>query len=170
VFGFQVTSAEGDAVAPDQLHAKLKARMGPNPVDSELVVLGAEKFIKNPLSGKFEALTVPLGTLALLDKDHGAPLLLHKLADPIVSGREAVDGVDSEVIAGTLSPADLAPLVTGLPPASAPVKAQAWIGASDRLVRKVRLEGPISQGEPAAIVRTLLLSSFNEDVTIKRPA
>jgi hypothetical protein len=167
--GFQLTSAEGDTAAPDKLKAKLKARFGPNPIESELVVLGSDKLLKNPLSGRFEALTLPLGSLALLDKDRGVPLLLRNAKDPALAGRENVDGAEADVLTGTLAAADLAPLVTGLPPVAQPVKAKAWIGSSDRLVRRVRLEGPISAGEPAAIVRILTLSAFNQDVTIQRP-
>ena len=47
---------------------------------------------------------------------------------------------------------------------------QLWIGTADRLVHKARLSGPVAAGEPAAIVRTLTLSGFNQDVAIERPA
>jgi lipoprotein LprG len=168
-FGFQLLGAEGDVVAPDKLKARLKARLGQSPVDSELVVLGKERFLKNPFSGKFEPLMLQIGSLAMLDPDHGAPLLLRDLQNPTAGAREQVDGVDSDVLSGTLNPADLTALFGGTP-VSDPVQAQVWIGTVDRLVRKVRLSGPIATGEPAAIVRTLTLSGFNQDVTIERPA
>ena len=100
--GFQLTSAEGDTAAPDKLKAKLKARFGPNPVESELVVLGSEKLLKNPLSGRFEALTLPLGSLALLDKDRGVPNLLRTAKDPVLASQESVDGTEADVLTGNI--------------------------------------------------------------------
>src|SRR5438067_10398180 len=159
-FALQVSGAEGDVVAPDRLKARLKARLGQSPVDSELVVLGQERFLKNPLSGKFEPLTVPIGSLALLDPQQGAAKLLRDLKDPAAGGRETLDGAEADVIAGTLEARELTDLFGGDPGAS-PVPTQLWIGTADRLVHKARLSGPVAAGEPAAIVRTLTLSGFN---------
>src|SRR5207249_10845070 len=81
-FGFQVSGADGDVVAPDRLKAKLSARLGQSAGKSELVVLGKDRFLKNPRSGKFEPLSMPIGSLALLDPQQGAAKLLRDLKDP----------------------------------------------------------------------------------------
>jgi hypothetical protein len=141
--------------------------VGQSPIQTELVVLGNEKFLKNPLSGKFESQALP-GTYAFLDKDRGAPLLLRNLKEPTVTVRESVDGTEADVLTGTLEASDLAVLF-GDKPAAAPVKTEVWVATSDRLVPRVRLTGPVLESDPATIVRTLTLSGYNQDVSIERP-
>ena len=168
-FVLQVTRAEGDAVAPDRLKAKVTARLGQSPLETELVVIGQEKFLKNPLSGKFEPQTALPGSYAILDKDRGAPRLLRNLQNPTLGGRESVDGVECDVVSGTLNAADLTALF-GDNPVSQPVKTQVWISTTEKQVRRVRLSGPIANGEPESIERTITLSAFNQDVTVERPS
>jgi hypothetical protein len=44
-----------------------------------------------------------------------------------------------------------------------------WVGKQDFRLRRVRLEGPVAENEPASIVRTLEMSKFDEAVTITSP-
>ena len=44
-----------------------------------------------------------------------------------------------------------------------------WIGKDDKLVRRLRLTGPISSAEDAAAVRTVELSEFDEAVRVTAP-
>jgi hypothetical protein len=44
-----------------------------------------------------------------------------------------------------------------------------WTGQKDFRLRRVRLEGPVGQAEPADIVRTLEITNFDQKVTIAAP-
>lgn len=104
----------------------------------------------------------------LLDPEHGAPALLKQVNDLKKLSNASVDGVDCYHLTGKVA----ASLIAGLVGASGSTDALSgdlWVGAKDFLVRQIRLIGPIATNEPPGIERTLVLSNFNETVTIDAP-
>ena len=81
---------------------------------------------------------------------------------------EQVDGVDSYRVEATLDSGDLT-LLPGNPAPGRDVPTVAWIGVDDQLVRRVELIGPVASGESDDLVRRLILSRFDEDISIVPP-
>ena len=84
-----------------------------------------------------------------------------------VAGAEVTDGVPTYRIEGDVD--------SGVLEAAAPiaepglsVHVTAWVDR-DFTIRRLRLEGPFSPGEPAGIARVLDLSRFDEPVEIEPP-
>ena len=53
--------------------------------------------------------------------------------------------------------------------ATAPLPARLWIGTADSRLVQVELSGPLKNGEPANVVRTVKFSQFNAPVDIQQP-
>jgi hypothetical protein len=49
------------------------------------------------------------------------------------------------------------------------VKGTIWIGKEDRLVRRVRLDGPFGGDDPDDVIRVVTLSKFDEPISIELP-
>jgi hypothetical protein len=85
-----------------------------------------------------------------------------------VAGVEKVAGVNTYLLEGQVD--------SGVLEAAAPiaepgltVNVKLWVDTSDYTIRQVRLEGPFAPDEPDNIVRTLILSKFDEPVSIEPP-
>lgn len=162
-----VTSAQGDVVKPDRLQVKAKGTLaGAAVVEFELRSIGAQQYVTNPLTRRWQAYSLPI--VPLLDPERGVPNLMRKLASPTLVGREMLDGMETYHLRGTITPDQIAPML-GAPPAQAPIPADVWIDSQEFLVRQVVLTGAISTLEPEGVVHTLRLSAYNQPVTIEAP-
>lgn len=141
--------------------------------EAELIILGANTFLEteitidgenasltDPLSGN--PLSLPSNTLPLDLRAIGSTLsgILSSIKDPVFTTAENLDGVPSQGIAGTLTGADLRPLI---PASVAPWQQEIEVGVGDDdLVRSVRLSGRILSSDPDQVIRILTFSGFNE--------
>ena len=83
-------------------------------------------------------------------------------------GTEELAGVATVRVRGTAAAADVAPLVA-VPAGGGTVDATLWIGADDRILRRIRIEGAVANGEPTDATRVVEVSRFGEPVTIDEP-
>lgn len=165
--GLQVTSAEGDVVSPDRAHLFFKLRFGTLTADSQLVTIGDQLYLTNPLTGRWEKVPTRIASLQVLDAEHGVPSLLRQVVDPEKS-TESLDSVKTYHIKGKVPTSAFTDL-TGGQPTDGLVDGEVWVGADDFLVRQVRLEGAIIAGDKATSVRVLKLSRFNDPISIEPP-
>ena len=166
--GFALLSAKGDVVRPDKLSADLQASVSGFTASLKYVSAGGKHYMTDPLSQQWMEVPPQFNTIAVFSPDAGAPALVKSLQGLKKQATGAVDGADSYHLAGTAPGDVLQPLLGASAPAQ--LKADVWIGTGDFLTRKIVLTGPIFQGEPEGTVRTLLLSKFDESVTISPPA
>lgn len=165
--GLQVSKAEGDVLSPDRANLKFTLRLGNIVAESQLIVVGQEMYLTNPLSGRWER--VPgAAQMRILDTERGVPNLLRKVSDPQRVGIETLDGVRTQRIKGSVPGAVIVDMVGGQATTET-AAGEVWIGADDFLVRQVRLEGALAAKEKAGVVRTFKLTRFNEPVTIEPP-
>ena len=166
--GIKISKLEGDAVRPDKLRVKTKATFAGIVVDVELVSAAGKQFLRNPLTQRWDALQVDLGTANLLDAEKGALTILRHADDLKRLPNEDLDGVAVLHIAGTVE-ASAITSVTGGVPSGSPVTIEAWIGADDFLLRKVLVSGSVVEGEPGEVARIIVFSQFNQPVKIELP-
>jgi len=166
VGGIDMTSAEGDLVAPDQMQATIEGSLGPLDFDTGLVILGEDAWLQNPVTQRWDSEDITIDQV--FDPREGVVALMHAARSPRVTAIEEVDGADSYRIEATLDSGDLT-LLPGDPQPGREVPTTAWIGVDDQLVRKVELRGPVASGESDDLVRRLTLSRFDEDVSIAPP-
>lgn len=166
--GVQIANAEGDIQKPDRLQMKFTLRLAGFAGEAQLIAIGSELFLTNPLTGQWQA--APSATVAprVLDVQRGVSSLLRKVTEPQKVGTETLDGAQTQHLKGKVSATSFSDM-TGSATTVDSVPGDVWIGADDFLVRQVRLEGPIAEGDTAATVRVLKFSRFNQPVTIERP-
>lgn len=166
--GLAARSIEGDVVRPDRLKATVVSTFGSLTVTLGFMIVGTHAYITNPITKKWEALPGEAAAPNLLDPDRGASALLKRVTQLKKLANEAVDSVDCYHVTGVVGASLIAGLV-GAPGSSTSLAGDVWVSTTDFLVRQIRLAGPIASNEPAQIERTLVLSNYNEKITIEPP-
>ena len=165
VRGLRMVRAEGDVAGPDELQLAVDAAFGSLNVRVDIIVLGDQSWITNPLTGRWEREQISLDQI--FDPATGVTALMRAVADPRLEGTEVVDGVESHRVTATVDSGDVR--LFGQPAPGQALQATAWIGVEDRLVRRIEVVGPLAAGEPADLVRRVTLSNFDADVEIEPP-
>jgi len=166
--GLQLTGAEGDAKVPDAVKAEVSGRFAGFPLSTSLVSTGGRLWIKNPLSGSWQAVDVATTPAFLLDPSKGVLALMRAMTDLHDAGSEDVDGASTTRIAGKVDASKVGRLVAAKGGAGS-VDVTLWIGKDDAILRRIQVTGPVGKGEPADAVRTVELSRFGEPVTVEAP-
>jgi len=167
--GVQVANAEGDVQRPDRLSMKFTLRLAGFSADAQLIAVGEDVYITNPLSGQWQKAPSTTGAPRVLDKEAGFSALLRQVSDPSKVGNETLDGVQTQHLKGRVPAASFTSIVRAQPTGDA-VAGDLWVGNDDFLPRQVRLEGQIGAGDTASTVRVLKFSKFNDAVSIERPS
>jgi lipoprotein LprG len=163
--GLSITFADGDLVVPDRLRARINGTFGRTPIQSEIVISGSRSFLKDPLTMQWRAFDAGVSPAVFVQ---GGPAVLRRATGVTRAGSDDVGGADSYRLAGRVSSADVAALL-GAKPVQRLVPLTVWVDKAHYELRRVRLEGPVADGDPADVVRTIELSAFDEPVTITLP-
>lgn len=166
VRNLQMISATGDVAPPDRLRLDAKAKAGPLNIAVGIIAIPGHSYITNPLTGRWEEEQVSVA--AFFDPATGVTALMRAATEARVTGAEKVEGrntyrVEALVDSGSMT------LFTSNPVAGRKLKARAWVGVDDPVLVRVEIEGAVSEGEPAGLVRRLTLSKFDEPVQINAP-
>ncbi len=171
--GVDLVSATGMFRAPTDSDLLAKASTGGGFLEPELLTTGGRIYFKAIQFQAFEELTPEQAlqypdVARLLDKDRG-------LAPAIARGRsarfhadEAVDGVDCYKVEAAYGPAELNDAIAPLH-LTDDIKVTLWIGRSDHLARRVRLEGHLFTADKSTSAE-VHLHDFNGPVDIPSPA
>ena len=166
--GIEMTKAQGDVVRPDNLQATISgAAMGMS-LEIKLIISGGITYMTNPLSGKWEVLPDQFKILGLFDPTTGIAAIMKDIAVPTKLGDEVVGGTVCYHLKGSITSDSLRPII-GSAATGLAISAEVWIGKEDFLARHIKLEGKITESEKEGIVRTLDLSNFDQEVSIKLP-
>jgi hypothetical protein len=166
--GLQLEAAEGDAVVPDRLRAEVSGNFAGIPLTTELVSVGGKLWIKNPLSGAWTPVDVGTTPVFLLDPKKGVLGVMQAVRGLRKDGSEDVGGVATQRVRGRATAKEVAPLVA-VTPGPGSVEVTLWIGKDDKILRRIRVSGPVAAGEPAAASRVVEVSRFDERVRIDAP-
>lgn len=166
--GLVAKTIEGDVIQPDRLKGQATSTFGRLTVQIGFIEVGDKKYVTNPITKQWQE--IPGGSAApnLLDPARGAPAALKQAANPRKLANVTVGGVDCYHVTGQISSSLVAGLV-GLPGTGAPLASDLWVGTSDLLPRQISLAGPVTTNEPPEIKRSLVLSHYDEQITIEPP-
>jgi hypothetical protein len=208
-FQFRLTTEQGQTVImdalelkdvtgavqrPDRFQATVSASVAVLNVDIDVVGIGTQVWVRNPVSGAIggeEYIEVDLSEVGaeqvlaeLANPDRILLRAVEYLENPVVRGEDEIDGVETTVIEGTFDPNAALSGVPGTPEAAeaaaievatetglelaGPVPTLIWIDG-DGLVRRIRVEGPILTSEASDVVRRLDIFAYNEPVEIVAP-
>ncbi len=163
--------ADGDFLRPDKFQAKLRIGIGPGQADAETIGVGNQQWlIAKPLITQWLLLPPDVGFKpdVLFDKDKGLGATAQKLSDLKLAGSEAINGVESWHLTGTVPGPDIAPLTAGTLGKN-PVLFDMWVGKSDGLVRQVTFKETGTADPKTASFWLITFSKFNDPVTINKP-
>ncbi len=164
----KLRTAEGDIQVPDRMKADLEAEVGGATLRVQIVGIGEEAWMTNPFSREWQPLPAGTTISAIFDPAAGIQAVARSLQDVRVTGMEKVDGENTYVLEGTVDSGILKAAVPIAEPGLT-VGVKLWISTNDYTMRQIRLEGPFAPGEPENIVRILVLSKFDEPVSIEPP-
>jgi lipoprotein LprG len=168
VFDLRLTKAEGDVLAPDRLQAKLDAERGPFSVDVDVITIGTDLWVTDPLLGRWQKVGQGIDIRDIFAPDRGVPELLRSARDGRFDGDDRIDGVPSHRIKVTVDGGALR-AIAPIAREGQNVPVTLWIGKEDVLVRRIDIEGPLTDREKSDIRRRLQLSRFDQPLTISPP-
>lgn len=166
VRNLQMVSATGDVVPPDRLRLDAKAKSGPLNIAIGIVAIPGHSYITNPLSGRWEEEQISVA--AFFDPATGVTALMRAATEPRVTATEKLEGRNTHRVEAFVDSGSMT-LFTSSPVAGRRLKARAWVGVDDPVLVRVEIEGAVSEGEPADLLRRLTLSKFDEPIQIEAP-
>jgi hypothetical protein len=167
--GLGLTSVDGDVIVPDRLHGRVSGTFLGLSLSTDLVVVGHDYFLKVPFTGKWRKIDVSTLPSAFFDPKKGILAVIDGASDIARDGSEDVGGVPCYRLKGTVQ-ADTLKALLGGAEGTQPLTLELWVGKDDKLLRRLRLTGPVAPNESADSVRTVELSAFDEPVQIVAPS
>lgn len=166
--GLQLTSAEGDVVAPDRFRAQVSGTFAGIALTTQLVSVGGKLWIKNPLTGSWQKVDVGTTPGFLLDPQKGVLGVMLGVTGLESDGSEDIGDVPTLRVRGKADVTKVAPLVA-VSAGEGSVEVTLWIGKDDKLLRRIRVVGAVAKGEPGEATRVVEISRFGEKVSITAP-
>jgi lipoprotein LprG len=166
--GLFINRVEGDVVKPDKLLGDVQATYAGLAINAKVVVDGKSQYMTDPVNGKWSSMSTALNVMQFFDPAKGISDILANVKELKGDGKENLDGVDTYRLRGTVQAAVLKSLSPEVA-ATGDLPATLWVGSSDFLLRRVRLEGALVGTEPASTVRTLSFKDYDKPVKIETP-
>jgi hypothetical protein len=166
VRGLLMRRAEGTFAGVDNLDSQVLVSVGPIDARVGIRVVNGESWITNPLTQRWEREQVSVAQL--FDLSTGVTALMRSAQRPKLAGNETIDGVPVRRIDAEL-PSERFTLLPGVQPGQT-LKASAWAGTQDDLVRRLEVSGRVFAATPTTEGKVrLTLSAFDAPVTIEPP-
>lgn len=166
--GLFITKADGDVSRPDKMAGNISATYSGLPINVKVVVDNTSQYWTDPTSGKWSTIPAFFNVAEFFSPSKGVADILANVKDLKGDGSESVNSTESYRLNGMVPASalkSLSPEVT----ATGDLTTTLWVGTSDFLLRRVRLEGPILSGEPADIARTITITDYNKAVKVETP-
>ncbi len=164
--GLFLTRAEGAALAPDRLSLRAEANLGRVFVKVDAVVIGADTYMTNFLTGAWAKVPAADSPFAFLDVPGLVSSLLGEVVSPTIAA-ESQAGADI-VVTGQLPARPLAALV-GTVDESKTANVRLTLDKETFRLKEVLIEGPIQQGEGENASRLIKFSGYGETTSIVPP-
>ncbi len=166
--GLSMKSARGVMVKPDKMTAEIKASFSGFFVEVKVISLGQRTFMTNPITGSWQTFESGLSPVSFFDPAKGVGLILQSLTEASLGEPGVAGGEPAYRVVGRL-PAEAVQFMSGSFAEGSVLRAELLIGQDDLLLRRVRLEGRVTDDEPEGIVRVLTFSDFNQTFAIEPP-
>ena len=178
----ELAGLEGDVQRPDRFRATATVKAAIVELTVKVVGVGTRLWVTDPTAADERYVEIDLAQAAggdaaaltdLLNPDRILLAAVERIEEPEVVGEDAIDGVETTVVQGLFDPARLEALATPVPvlrsDSGEPMPVAIWIDADGR-VRRLELDGPLTEAEAGNVTRRLELSAFDEPVEIEPPA
>lgn len=166
--GLEMETVEGDALAPDRLSAVIEARVSGLFFEVSTIAIGDSTYLTNPFTGQFEDISNAITPGGFFDPARGVGSIIREATELTLIEETFLGDIPVFHLGGKVGSESLKS-ISGSAIEGIVLDAEIWIGRDDFLVRKLTLDGRITQDEVDGIVRTITLSDFNEPFVIEAP-
>jgi len=165
---FFVDTAQGDVVNPDKLSVSFEGKYGTGfAIRSNVITIGDSTYMTNPINGSWERSDTLVSPLGFFKPTEGISAMTRQVKDAtLLADRTGQDG--TFVLSGNLPAEALAPLL-GQTAASATVRAELTVRAATGHLERAKISGAVTPSDKPDVVRTIVLSGFNESIPISAP-
>ena len=164
--GVDMNRVEGDIIIPDQLSATLDAtarQLGGINVSVSAIGIGELAWVTNPFDpSQWLELEGGNPLQGMFDPGAGVEAVANTATNPVITGDDTIDGVETWVIEADLDAGDLQAFAADAT-AGYPIEGIVWIGKDDLKFRRIELHGPMSENDPDDIVIILELADTDID-------
>jgi hypothetical protein len=164
-----IRDADGDVLMPDKIRAQANVLLSGQAVTVNIVSIGANQYITDPITGQWRLIKGSLDPRALTNPDTGIIALASKLQNVTGPTSDNANGVDCWRVNGLLPAKDLAVLLGDGAPAGSMLKTSICAGKADGLPYAISVTGQAASGDTPQTNRTFLLSKYNENISIVAP-
>ena len=165
----QIRSADGDVVMPDKVKAQATVILSGQSVTVNLISVGANQFITDPITGQWRVIKGVLDPRTLTNPNTGIISLVNKVQNVSQPTSDSVNGTPCWRVTGQLDAKYLAFFTGGGVPADTMLQTSSCLGKSDALPYQLIVTGIAAVGDTTNTSRTFLISNYNESVTIAAP-
>jgi hypothetical protein len=165
----QINKADGDVQVPDKLRAQATANAMGMIVTTQLIAIANRQYYTNPLTGLWTKTSHLLDPRTLTSRRTGIAGILGHIKHPTTPTNGNVENTPCWIINGTLDARYLSVITQQPAQARRTIHITVCIGKSDNRPYQLRMQGIAVQGDTRQTVRTILLSHFNEPLSITEP-
>lgn len=168
----QLVAARGELARPDKVAVDFQVRLfGTGTVTISMITIGTSSWTTDLLTGDWTTAPPEFGynPSVLYDNQQGLGPVMGRLQDPVLLGREDVDGREVFRVSGTASEATMGPLTSNTVTGE-PVGLDLWIDTTTWDLLRVVVTEPESSGKTDPATWTMNLSDHDEQVSIEPPS
>ena len=134
----------------------------------EMLAVGESAYIK--FSADAPWVPLPLEQVPFNFGGIGVTLseLMSEIGNPVITGREAVEGVGTIRIDGDIMSEDMADLITSVDPGH-PIALTLWFDETQHTLRQFRMDGQLYNDDGPETTRLVVLKDVNQPVDIQLP-
>lgn len=167
----QLVAARGDLARPDKVAVDFQVQLfGTGTVTIRMITIGTSSWTTDLLTGNWNTAPPEFGynPSILYDNQQGLGPVMGRLRNPVLLGREDLDGRDMFRISGSASEATMGPLTSNTMTGE-PVGLELWIDAATSNLHRVIVTEPDRSGKDEPATWTMNLSNHDEQVSIEPP-
>lgn len=165
--GLLIDKVSGKVVNPDKLSMEFSGSFGGGfAIKSEVITLGDQTYMTNPLTGNWEASDASISPVGFFSPTRGIAEMMGQTQNATLLDEGASDGVYR--LSGALPTTALASLV-GPTLTDRTVDLEFNIDSTTDYLLQVRFIGAVTPSDVENAERVIVLSFFNEEVVIEPP-
>ncbi len=165
--GLLIEKVSGKVVNPDKLSMEFSGSFGGGfAIKSEVITIGAQTYMTNPLTGNWEASDASISPVGFFSPTRGIAEMMGQTQDATLLDDATSDGTYR--ISGALPTTALASLV-GPTLTDRTVDLDLKIDSTTDYLLEVRFIGAVTPSDVEDAERVIVLSFFNEEVVIEPP-
>ncbi len=174
----ELSGVEGDVLRPNSFRATATAKAAIISLNVKVVGIGSRLWVTDPTAQQETYIEIDLaeqgatlGSLTdLINPDRVLLEAVRLIDQPVIVDEDDLDGVHTTLVEGTFDLGKVGLQGTPIPGLKTddPLPVTIWIDDEGR-VRRMELDGPLTDAEVSNVTRRLELSAFDEPVDITPP-